>query len=294
MGGSLEQAELAIRQIAEFHSIWWESPEFTEMKWMHQWDKVQFLQHKEMFQLGWNPFLEIMGHKVPDNILQLGNRLGKHLVSVMSHVQEPPRTIAHFDYQLGNLFIAPSGSNTPLVVVDWQLLTFGRGTFDVAFFLGGNINSKDRSSKELDLLRIYHTTFIENGVRDYSFDQCLYDYRLSMLYCLARFVIVVGAIGVASEQERIYCETIVPRYIAAVVTLILKNYSRIDGCGYQTIKMVRHPNLWTEFTFLSPLLSLCFYLCGEDKHTVQSFEHRRQCSERQSREIILDECPCHI
>ena len=82
-----------------------------------------------------------MGHKVPDKILEPGNRLGKHLISVMTHIQEPPPTIAHFDYQL------------------------------------------------------------------------------PMLYCLSRFVIVVGAVGVASEQDRIYCETIVPRYIAAVADL---------------------------------------------------------------------------
>jgi aminoglycoside/choline kinase family phosphotransferase len=216
---SLAQAELAIRQIAEFHSIWWESPELTEMKWMPQWDRVQFSQLKEMYQRGWAPFLEKMGHKVPDKILELGDRLGKHIISVMAHIQEPPQTIAHFDYQLDNLFIAPPGSVTPFVVVDWQLLTFGRGTFDVAFFLGGNVNSKDRRAKELDLLRMYHTTLIENGVRNYTFDQCLYDYRLSMLYCLARFVIVIGTVSVSSEQERIYCETIVPRYIAAVVDL---------------------------------------------------------------------------
>ena len=218
-GCSVEQAELAIRQIAEFHATWWESPELGEMSWMPQWDMAQISQFKEMYQQGWDPFVEKIEYKLPDKILEIGVRLGKHLVSVMTYIQEPPRTIIHFDYQLDNIFFTPLENGSSLVVVDWQLITFGRGVFDVAFFLGGNIDPKDRTVKENDLLRTYHAILMETGVQDYSFDQCLYDYRLSMLYHLAKFVMLVGAIGVTPEQEHKFCDAIVPRYIAAILDL---------------------------------------------------------------------------
>ena len=89
----------------------------------------------------------------------------------------------------------------------------------MAYFLGGNVNPIDRSAKEIELLRTYHKILVENGVRDYSFDQCFHDYRLSMLNGLARFVILLGAIGVTPKQERTYCDAIIPRYIAAVLDL---------------------------------------------------------------------------
>ena len=89
----------------------------------------------------------------------------------------------------------------------------------MAFFLGGNVDPKDRIVNEIDLLRTYHTILKETGVQDYTFDQCLYDYRHSMLYHLAKFVILVGAIGVRPEKEHKFCGTIIPRYIAAVLDL---------------------------------------------------------------------------
>ena len=55
--------------------------------------------------------------------------------------------------------------------------------------------------------------------KDYTFDQCLYDYRISMLHSLARQVIVVGGGFVAADQERKLCDFIVPPYIAAVLDL---------------------------------------------------------------------------
>ena len=66
---------------------------------------------------------------------------------------------------------------------------------------------------------MYRALLMENGVQDYTFDQCLYDYRISLLHSLARQVIVVGGGFVAADQERKLCDLIVPRYIAAVLDL---------------------------------------------------------------------------
>jgi thiamine kinase-like enzyme len=217
-GASLEQAELAIREIAGFHATWWENPELEEMTWMPRFGPGQISQLAGMYQLAWDPFCERMGHRLPEQMLEIGDRLGQHFDAVWSYIQGRPWTIVHSDYHVENLFFTPSESGTGLVVADWQLLMFGRGVFDVAYFLGGNLGSKDRAENEMDLLRIYHEILVKNGVKDYTFDQCLHDYRFSMLYGLSRHIIVAGLVLTAEEAERA-CEFIIPRYIAAVLDL---------------------------------------------------------------------------
>ena len=104
VGCSLDQAELAIRQIAEFHATWWESPALAEMTWFSQQGKNQFAQAQEKYRQQWQPFLNKMSNNLPDKLIEIGESLNQQLISVMQQIQEPPRTIIHNDYQLGNLF----------------------------------------------------------------------------------------------------------------------------------------------------------------------------------------------
>lgn len=217
-GCSPEQAELAIREIAGFHATWWESPELEEMTWMPQPGSAQIYQLADMYQLAWDPFCERMGHRLPKQMLEIGDRLGRYFDSVWFYIQERPWTIVHSDYHVENLFFTPPESGTGLVVADWQLLMFGRGVFDIAYLLGGNLDPKDRVEKEMHLLRIYHEILMENDVKDYTFDQCFHDYRFSMLYSLSRYIIVTGAV-LTAEQAQKACEFTVSRYIAAVLDL---------------------------------------------------------------------------
>ena len=218
-GCTLEQAELAIRQIAGFHATWWDSPDLSKMTWLPQPSKASFAQSQERYKRQWQPFLKKMTGRFPDELLAVGERVGEHYISIMQQLQEPPQTVIHNDYQLGNLFLAAPGSDSPLVVIDWQTIAIGLGAFDVACFLGGNIAPQDRRAREMDLLRLYHSILADSGVQDYAFDQCFKHYRLCMLRLLIRYVLVVGGDLLTTEQEQMFCNAIVPRYIAAVLDL---------------------------------------------------------------------------
>jgi len=218
VGCSLEQAELAIRQIAEFHSTWWESPELEEMTWMPQYGKTQISQISETYQLAWDPFCERMGHRLPEQMLEVGSKLGRHFDSLWLYMQGRPRTMVHSDYHVENLFFIPAEAGNRLVIADWQLFMFGRGVFDVAYLLGGNLDPKIRAEKEMSLLRTYYELLLKTGVKDYSFDQCNHDYRISMLYSLSRYIIVTGVI-LTDDQAQKACDGTVSRYIQAVLDL---------------------------------------------------------------------------
>ena len=52
----------------------------------------------------------------------------------------------------------------------------------------------------MSILESYHENLLKHGIKDYSFEECLYDYRLSMVLCLSRDVYAVGA-SIASDEH---------------------------------------------------------------------------------------------
>ena len=114
------------------------------------------------------------------------------------------------------LFAAPEGG-VPFAVVDWQLMTRGRGVFDVAYFLSENLQPEDRKAKDMDLLRIYHCILVENGVHGYAFEQCLHDYRLSLLFRMAYIVYTVTRFVDNDEGRLWFIDTALARNNAAIL-----------------------------------------------------------------------------
>lgn len=218
-GCTLAEAERAVRQIAEFHATWWNSPELEKMTWLPQPSLDNFAQSQERYQRKWQPFLDKMAGKIPDALLAVGERVGEQYITIMQKLQERPQTVVHNDYQLGNLFSDVSDSGTSLIVLDWQTLAISLGVFDVACFLGGNIAPHERRAKEMEFLKLYHAILVDNGVQNYAFEQCFEHYRLSMLRLLIRYVLVVGGDFLSPEQEAMFVKAIVPRYMAAVLDL---------------------------------------------------------------------------
>jgi hypothetical protein len=220
VGCSLREAELAIREIAKFHAVWWEDPQLLEQDWLRWFSTPAAHQRwQERYQQYWELFVVKMTPNLPEPILALGQQYGSKVTQVFEQFYHPPLTLIHNDYMLDNLFFATTGNEVSLAVVDWQFLTCGRGASDVASFLGGNISIEDRRAHELDLLRTYHTLLVENGVTGYPFAQCWNDYRLSMFEGLYRMVRAIGGDDLRDEQEQAHRDNIWPRFCAALLDL---------------------------------------------------------------------------
>ena len=195
-GCSLAQAELAIREIAIFHAEWWESPQLNALDWLPP-PNIPALD--AMYQQAWDPFVEKVGHLIPQTLLSICKRVRQDVGFIFRKHDEPPRTLVHHDYHMENQFFAAADSNDPFAVVDWNVLTIGHGVCDVVHFMG--CLQTARAAHEMDLLHLYHTTLLENGVKDYSFEQCLLDFRHFALYKLWVLVFVIGTGRFDAEQQ---------------------------------------------------------------------------------------------
>jgi len=129
-----------------------------------------------------------------------GERLGTNVIAILNTMADRPCTIVHGDYRLDNLFFGSPQGGEPLAVIDWQISTRGIGTFDLAYFMTGNVATETRRALEKDVLRMYHDTLREGGVQDYDFDEFMRDYRLSALFCLVYNVIGIGSLDFGNER----------------------------------------------------------------------------------------------
>ena len=216
-GCSVAEAERAVRTIARFHAAWWQHRALAEERWLALRGPITADQAAGLLQDTWEPFLSTLGTRVTPELLQIGAWLEQHIGRLVAYLyQAAPATLIHNDYQADNLFFAGSDTTDALVVADWQLTTAGRGPYDVAFFVGGHLAPQERRDHEHRLLHTYHMVLRDHGVADYSFEQCVDDYRLAMLHPIARIATVVGLGAVPRAQEAGYCDVLLPRYCRAV------------------------------------------------------------------------------
>jgi len=215
-GCSVAEAEVAVHALAAFHAAWWQHPHLEDQHWLELRSLVSVEQAPEIFEQAWEPFLAMCGAPVASDVLHMGAWLKHYLSPVYAYLyQEPPRTLVHNDFHADNLFFANAGPSRTPIVVDWQLVTRGRAVLDVAWFVAGHLEPRDRRSHEAHLLRSYHSLLVDGGVRDYSFEQCWDDYRLALLPPASRIITVVGIGATTEAQARGFCDVILPRYCQA-------------------------------------------------------------------------------
>jgi hypothetical protein len=83
--------------------------------------------------------------------------------------------------------------------------------------MSGNVASDVRRSNEMSLIRLYWNALCDGGVRDYSFDDCLRDYRTSVLFCLVYNVITIGTLDPANERGVKLFYTLLDRVTTAIL-----------------------------------------------------------------------------
>src|SRR5262249_33616224 len=132
----------------------------------------------------WPRFRQSAGPLLPAPALALGEGLGDHLDEGLRAMEERPHTIVHSDFRADNLPFGEPSRPDPGVVVDWQLAIRGRGALDVARLLCGSLSPEDRAACEMAVLRRWHQALEGGGVKGYSFEQAVRDYKLGALLCL--------------------------------------------------------------------------------------------------------------
>lgn len=133
--------------------------------------------------------------------------------------------LVHGDYRLDNLLFATDDSTPAVTAIDWQTLSLGLPTRDLAYLLGTGLSVADRRTHERDLVAEYHAGLVAYGVTDYPFELCWDDYRFAMVQ--GPLVSVFGcAYGARTERGDAMFAAMVERSCAAIRDL--ETFSLID------------------------------------------------------------------
>ena len=219
-GLTSEQTELAVRELAKFHATWWEHPRLQELDWMWAMNHpTRAGTSQQSYQQAWGPFVDNFGPTISPEIMDIGERFGQQIIAILDQMSQGPLTISHGDYRPDNLFFATPEGGAPLTVIDWQIMSIGLGAFDFSYFLLGSLPPDERRARETDLLKMYHDILVEGGVKDYSYDKCWEDYRISSLFCWLYTVIALGTLDVANERGLALFTANIERNSAALLEL---------------------------------------------------------------------------
>lgn len=181
-GCSLAEAELALVDLAKLHAAFWDSSVLKTFDWARVISSPDRMNQAQYQGYKWPTFYEKLKPLLSDVIVDVTKGYGELMPQIAQKMGNRPQTMIHGDYRLDNLFFGQAGKGVPFAAIDWQTMKIGSGTCDLAYFLSDNLEIELRRKGEQHLLERYHQTLLEHGVKAYSFEQCLADYRLSFFF----------------------------------------------------------------------------------------------------------------
>ena len=217
-GCTLDEARRCIGQLARFHVFWWNTPLLEDLDWMPL-RKADADAYEQIYTDAWSALVDKAHDGMPAGLRVLGDRLVLEVRRIKAWLTRPARTVVHGDYRSDNCFFSWSDKSQQVVVIDWEFCTRGRGTYDVATFISEAFSPRKRKEVELGLLKEYHSILQERGVRGYSFKECLYDYRLSMLEVFVFWTITGCFCNYEGERASVYLRNTLERLDAAISDL---------------------------------------------------------------------------
>lgn len=219
-GCSIQNVELVLQSLAEFHANWWEKSEILEIDYITPINYLAEYKQRQ-YQEWWSKFPEKLENALPDDplpmsLLELGQQFGSKFANVFAEFSSPPITLLHKDPHVDNLMFGEQEGEQKLVFIDWQLFGYGRSVIDVTYFMIMSVPIDLRRKCEREFLRNYHNLLVQNGVENYAFEQCWVDYQRALFRLLHVLVAVVSVTDISRDYAKNLLKAVMPRLITFI------------------------------------------------------------------------------
>jgi hypothetical protein len=219
-GATRGQVLSAVQHAARHHAKFWNKGRAGAQDWVPPLNDPSIsplMQHitassvpKLLEQLAecFNPTTAAVAQKLTTTMCQLANRMCSGVT-----------TFVHGDFRVENLLFSEDGDHSKLTVIDWQICYDACPPYDVAYLMTQSVEPRVRRESELDVLRTYHSALLENGITDYSLEDCFQDYRKAATYCLCYPLIAAGTLDLSNERGRSLAAMMLNRSLSAAQDL---------------------------------------------------------------------------
>ena len=87
----------------------------------------------------------------------------------------------HGDLRGGNIIFWDRGDTEIFCALDFQCIHAGNCAEDVAYFIGSSLTNDDFDNHENELLELYFNELISNGVKNFTFEEFIDDYKRHLI-----------------------------------------------------------------------------------------------------------------
>ena len=188
-GCSVDEARLAVTNLAGLHGPRWCDPTLADMDWLSAMDVDAAEMVASITADATRTFLDRYGNRLDGRDQELLTAIPPLLGRWITGRSERFAPL-HGDYRLDNLLFGDDPTDQ-VATVDWQTVTLGLPARDLAYFLSTGLSPADRRAAEAELVAVYHRALVELGVSGHSLEECFDDYRFAMLQ--GPLITIVGA-----------------------------------------------------------------------------------------------------
>jgi len=192
------QAAMVVEQLACFHARFWNKDHLDHTyRWLagpvrRLEDFLGSAMAVPLMKRG----LKRAGGLVSSTLHAQAIHYARHRRQAMRFLTKAPQTLVHHDCHAGNLFWNQSQPG----LLDWQLVRFGEGISDIAYFLSTALKPETRRLHESGLIALYAQSLEENGVTGIDVNMLLQRYRAHLIYPFEAMIVTL-AVGGMMELE---------------------------------------------------------------------------------------------
>jgi Ecdysteroid kinase-like family len=171
--------------LATLHARWWGADRLAVAGTaMHS--PVHIQRFVDISEPGAQHILRDFSHELQPHWPELLREIyARHPNAMLERTRDPNGfTIIHGDVGCGNVLV-PRQGDRPLYIIDRQpfnwSLTVWLGVYDLAYAIVLDWDVELRRQHEFSILKLYHEQLIKHGVREYSWEQLILDYKLCVM-----------------------------------------------------------------------------------------------------------------
>ncbi|WMJ90337.1 hypothetical protein [Anaerocolumna sp. MB42-C2] len=173
----------AAESLAKFHSFFWNGANASKLKRLQGDDKTIDDKIKN-YQNALDKFLIYASEFYNNDIfdvypLALADTIMFESKNLNRRVQNKNISVIHGDSHIWNFMFPKSSYQRPLLT-DYQFWRMGITTVDIMNLTRVSFPYRDDPEYHLKVLKYYHESLLKYGIKDYSMDECLEDYLLSV------------------------------------------------------------------------------------------------------------------
>lgn len=229
-GTTLVEVNALVEKLARFHAAWWNSPKLNDYAWLQDaFTGTGMIIFQGAYKNSISAFYDKCTFFLSDEQKHVAAQWFEPaaISAIYGPLQRQPQTIAHGDARLDNFFFSASETNPEVMFIDFQLMVKGPGVIDLSYLLSQSATIEFRRAHEDSILRLYHKTLVDLGIKDYSWEDCWDGYRRGVFRYF--FPAVMATVMAFNEQTKNLARVFAERGFAAASDLKISEL--IGGTG---------------------------------------------------------------